>query len=352
MNKHLLTGLMLAGLTTAGVRAAEPSLCSRLADEARRAPAATWAQPEPLAGWIQPVRAGGPSSVAAALALDARWRDQLGASGRPLGVQQLAGAPVYLLEDFGGTAHCQSLVLVEARPGKPARPLKPPFDLAGMDLCMTQSARFAQVLGRPALVVGGAPSTVSPDYRYRIAPWAGAGWGASCGVELRRHMTMALSQRFCAPGGQVCDAGQPVAQRLAQAYEAARRAGQPLDDAAINDGRRPEAAVAAALNPPLAEPGAIGDMNPPFPLFGADEKRLDPMLTVFSNADPRRVPVWVDGHWWLAVVGRSGVGWREGGAVLVALFAPPGRAADGVASYQFRVRPTALRDATATDGPP
>lgn len=109
MNKHLLTGLMLAGLATAGAHAAEPSLCSRLADEARRAPASTWAQPEPLAGWIQPMRAGGPSPVAAALAHDARWRAQLGASGRPLGVQQLAGAPVFLLEDFGGTAHCQSL---------------------------------------------------------------------------------------------------------------------------------------------------------------------------------------------------------------------------------------------------
>ncbi|MGZ7240522.1 hypothetical protein ACXWPE_09880, partial [Streptococcus pyogenes] len=64
-----------------------------------------------------------------------------------------------------------------------------------------------------------------------------------------------------------------------------------------------------------------------------------------------RLPVWVDGQWWLAVVGRSGVGWREGSAVLVALFAPPGRAADGVASYQFRIMPTALREVVTANDP-
>ncbi|MFN3302243.1 MAG: hypothetical protein ACK44A_00820 [Roseateles sp.] len=92
-------------------------------------------------------------------------------------------------------------------------------------------------------------------------------------------------------------------------------------------------------------------MNPPFPRFGADEQGLDAMRTAFSNADPRRLPVRVGDRWWLAVVGRAGLGWREGDAVLVALFAPPGRAADGVASYQFLVAPTGLREATAADEP-
>lgn len=354
MNKAKLASLALAGLMGGAAGAVAPSLapslCTRLADEARRAPAATWAQPKPLSAWIQPAPPSPPSPTVTALANDARWRDLLAASeSQPMPVQQLPGSPVYLLDEIAGTAHCQSLVLVEAQPGKPSRQLKPPFDLEGMSLCMTQSAGFARVLGQPAFVVGGAPSMTSPDLDYRIATWTGKAWAPGCSIRLRRQTAMVVAQRFCAPGSPVCEAGEPVAQRLAQAYEAARAANRPLDETAFNGGGRPDAAVAAALNPPLAEPGAVGHMNPPFPLFGADEQRLDAMLTVFSNADPRVLPVRVGARWWLAVVGRSGVGWREGGAVLVALFAPPGRAVDGVASYQFRIGPTGLRDVAVTD---
>ena len=73
------------------------------------------------------------------------------------------------------------------------------------------------------------------------------------------------------------------------------------------------------------------------------------MNITFSNGDPRRLPVFIDGRWWLAVVGRGGVGWREGEAVLVALFAPPGRPADAVASYQFITGPAGLQEAVAVD---
>lgn len=350
MNKMAWAGLALAGWIAVTAEAAEPSLCSLLADEARRAPASTWAAVDPLSAWLKPVGEAAASPVVTALANDARWREQLAApEGQPLGVQQLDGLPVYLVEDFAGTANCQSLVLIEAKPGKPARQLALPFNLAPMDLCTTQSGGFVKVLGRPAFVAGGAPSMVSPDLNYRMAAWTGQGWGQACSLALRRRTVMTPAQRFCAPGSPVCAAGQPVAERLAQAYEADRAAKAKLDVGAFNGGRQPDAKVAAALKPPLAEAGAVGDVNPPFPLFGADEKRLDPMLTVFSNADPRVLPVQVDGRWWLAVVGRSGVGWREGDAVLVALFAPPGRAGDGVASYQFRIAPEGLLDATATN---
>lgn len=342
-HKPLLASLVLAGLTLTAADAAEPSLCTRLADEARRAPPATWARPDPLAAWVKPAQAARPSPTVAAVANDARWRDLLAASdSRPMSVQQLEGSPVYMVDEIAGTAHCQSLVLVEALPGKPARQLKPPFDLEERNLCMTQSAGFARVLGQPAFVVGGAPSMTSPDFHYRIASWTGRTWAQRCSITLRRQTAMAAAQRFCAPGSRVCDAGQPVAQRLVRAYEA-----RSLSAETFNEGRRPDAVVTAALSPALDEPDAIGNMNPPFPMFGAEQKQQDPMQTVFSNAAPIRLPVWVDDRWWLAVVGRSGVGWREGDAVLVALFAPPGRAADGVASYQFRVTPTGLLDAKA-----
>ena len=337
---------VLAGMAACAAMGAEPSLCTRLAEEARRAPGATWMQPDPLSAWIRPAAPASASPTVAALAGDMRWRVALASDHEPE-VQRLEGSHLYMLSDVQGTAHCQSLLLVDAQPGRAPREVQPPFGLEG--LCMTQSAGFARVLGQPAFIAGGAPSMTSPDFGYRIATWSGTGWNEACRVTLRRQAAMSVGQRFCPPGSKVCAAGQGVARRLALAYEASRTAKQPLDDVAFNRGRRPDAAVAAALNPPLDEPGAVGDMNPPFPLFGADEKRLNPMATVFSNADPRRLPVWVGDRWWIAVVGRSGVGWREGDAVLVALFAPPGRTADGVASYQFEVRPTALREVVAED---
>ncbi|MCF8203934.1 MAG: hypothetical protein K9J82_02580 [Methylotenera sp.] len=330
---------------------AAPSVCARLAEDMRQAPASVWSQADPQSGWIRPVAAAVASPVAEALSRDARWRDAVGAmSEQPLEVQQLPGAPLYLLSSYGGTANCQTVVLVQAQPGSAARSVPLPVPLKGQTLCVTQSASLAQVLGQPAFVVGGAPSMDSPDLRYRIASWTGGAWGGRCSLEIKRQTAMVAGQRFCRPGSPVCDQAHDAAQRLAKAYEASRARRQPLDAVALNDGRRPDAAVTAALGG--AAPGARGessDLNPLFALFGADERRLDAMLTQFSNADPRAVPLWVQGRWWLAFVGRSGVGWREGDAVLVSLYAPPGREADAVASYQFVVRPTGLASVVARD---
>lgn len=352
MNRKLLAGAVL--IASQMVEAAEPSLCSRLADEIRQAPAATWTQADPLSAWVQRAQPATASPTVSALAGDARWHDRLSVpESRPLPVQQLEGTPIYMVDEVAGSAACQSLLLIHAQPGQPAREIAPPFDLDGADmsLCTTQSAGFARVLGQPAFIVGGAPFMTSPDLDYRIATWSGGAWTQRCRLTVRRTTAMTVGQRYCAPGGKVCDAGQPVARRLAQAYEAARAARKPLDALAFNGGRQAGDEVAASLGVSPADAGAAAsEGNPLFPLFGADERRLDAMLTVFSNADARRLPVLVDDHWWLAVVGRAGVGWREGGAVLVALFAPPGRLADAAASYQFLVRPVGLLNATAADG--
>lgn len=354
MRKAEWAGLMLALLGGGVVDAAERSMCARLADEARQLPAAAWARPQPLGRWLQwldwgarPERSAAEASVIDALAADPRWRERVGASvDGVIGVEPLAGTPVYLVEHMAGTANCQSAVLVEVHPGQPPRELPWPFKLGDMSLCTTQFIRVAQVFKHPALVVGGATTMTSDDYRYRITPWTGQGWGPSCSLDLHLRSAMKPGRRFCAPGAAVCEPGQSVARQLALAYEADRKSGLPLDERRFAAGRTPPDEVADALYPPLAEPGAVGHYK--LPLFGAVG---DPMDTQFSNADPRRLPVFIDGRWWLAVVGRGGVGWREGGVVLVALFQPPGRAEDAVAFYQFPVGPVGLRAAVARGAP-
>lgn len=342
-------GLTLALCGLGAAEAAEPSLCARLADEARRLPAAAWARPEPLGRWLRWSSDGAPrhpTAVEEVLSKDPDWRARVGApEGDVVGVSHLAGTPVYLVESVAGTASCQSVALAEVRAGQAARELALPFTLAPQQLCVGQSARLADVFKRPALVVGGAVG--DHDFRYRIAAWTEQGWAPSCALELQLRATLVPARRFCAPGTSVCEVGQAAAWQLAQAYEASRASRAPLDEARFDGGQKPGAAIVAALNPPLADAGAVGDFNLPLPVFGADDRQLDPMQTQFSNADPRRLPVFIDGRWWLAVVGRGGVGWREGDAVLVAFFAPPGRAGDAVAAYQFKVGPAGLREAVA-----
>lgn len=359
MIRHGLAGLALACLGGGTAEAAEPSLCARLAGEATRLPATTWTHsgPEPLAAWLKeaspPSPPGQSSPTEAAIAADPRWLDRVYVSeGDAVTVDHLAGTSVYMVSHISGTASCQSLVLVEVQPSQPARELAAPFKVDGMELCYRRRAQFINVLGRPALVASGDASIGHPDRDYSIAPWTGKSWGRACDLTLRMRVTMAPGQHFCAPGASVCEAGQQVAEQLAKAYEADRTLGASLNPSRFSAGRKPDAAVMAALKAPLVERGSVGDFNLDLPVFGADVRRLSAMNTSFSNADPRRLPVFIDGRWWLAVVGRGGVGWREGEAILVALFAPPGRPTDAVAAYQFITGPAGLRDAVARDEQP
>ena len=350
MKPRMLAGVLLTLGSVTVAQGGEPSLCTQLAEEARRAPAATWAQQDPLATWLRDDLPEPPARAASALSQAPRWREAVGAlHDRPLEVRKLDRAPVFMLSEYGGTANCQTLVLLRAEPGKPAAELAMPFKLEGESLCVTQSARFLRVLGQPALVVGGAPTMASPDAEFRIATWREGAWHGRCRIEWQRQTAIVPGARFCAPGSAVCQAGQAVAARIVQAYEASRASGQPIDDAAVNAGRRPDAAVLKAMAAVEDGRSGHGPFNPQFPHFGVGERQLDPMLTEFSNADPRLLPVWVQGRWLQATVGRAGVGWRESDAVLVTLAERPGKGAQGVASYQFLVKPTSLRNVVVED---
>jgi hypothetical protein len=66
-------------------------------------------------------------------------------------------------------------------------------------------------------------------------------------------------------------------------------------------------------------------MKPPaeLPTFGARTKvTSNSFLTSFSNSkEPVRLALWLDGRWWLGVVGIAGVGWRSSTTSLLAIYA-------------------------------
>lgn len=328
-----------------------PSLCTRLAAEMREAPASHWASSDPLSRWV--VRAEGGSPFAETLSSDPVWLAELGLeSDRRLSVSHLRQAQLHLIEEVGGTANCQAFVaLARAQAGQVPRRLALPFELDLKNLCTTRSADLALVLGEPAFMVGGAPSMTSPEREYRLAPWTGEAWGSSCSLRWTERTAIRPGQHFCAEGKEkLCAAGQALALRLAKAYEAAPAPRQNQGWAHFAGPQVPSKPMLDFMHrlftqPP--EPDSIGADNPPFPLVGPTDGNSLSLLN-FSNADLLRVPVKLQGRWWLALVGRAGIGWRQTDAVLVSLFAPPGRMADAVASYQFLVKTTGLQRVSAS----
>lgn len=184
----------------------------------------------------------------------------------------------------------------------------------------------------------------SPTREIRLAPWTGSGWGPSCRLRWIVQTAVRPVRSFCPRGSTLCAPGRALALRVARAHRDALESDQTLDWAQLNGGRAPSVAIRESLGRLMAADDPADTMNPPFPLFGAPAAAAGhAMRDGFSYAGLMHLPLWLQGRWWVAKVGRSGIGWRQGDAILVALYAPPGRAADAVASYQFLVEPTGLQ---------
>ncbi|MFT7773998.1 hypothetical protein [Roseateles sp.] len=334
---------------------AGPSVCADVAAQARKLPDSAWHGPEPLAPWLRRQEPRHPraalSAVEEELLENPRWRQVLGAGPeQSLSIERLQGTSVHRVDQVAGTANCQSYVLVEARPGLPARVLETPIrGEQAMGLCVTQSAFFATVQGQPALVVGGPDSMLGLDQHYRVSTWDGKGWTQACSLALKLRERLRQTERRCQGETDWCDAAAALARDLAQAYDDDRRGGASLEPQAFADGRDPDRFMRASLRLPDAGPGAAGDPALQLPVLGGESRDSHLFLSSYSNVDLRRLAVWLDGRWWMAVVGRAGVGWRESTSTLVTLYAPLGRAVDVRAGFRFTLEAAGLAAATASD---
>lgn len=341
--------VLLASLAAVGAVQAQQasSLCERLAHEARRLPASAWAGgAQPLERLLRIERrpATRPrSALEDQLLSDPALSEALSAgAGDPLGIERLAGTDVYRLYSIQGTAHCESSLFIEAALGKAARRLAaPPTEAVP---CWTQAGDFGHVFGQAAFVTHGSAGAVRFEQQLQIAPWTGRGWGQACTLNLAFRKTLRLGGRFCPAALAPCESGGAAAVKIAAAYEADREGEAPLGPLDFAAGRRPGGELLAAVQ-------RVDARNPPeFPTFGADARRLDVFDTRYANVDVRRLALWLDGRWWLGVVGRAGVGWREGSVTLLSIFELRG---DGelrpVASYQLEHVNGGLLKAVAAD---
>ena len=77
------------------------------------------------------------------------------------------------------------------------------------------------------------------------------------------------------------------------------------------------------------------------PTFGAKTAgTVNPFFTSFSNAQaPAGLALWLDGRWWLGVVGIAGVGWRASTTSLLAVYEVTEAGPVPAASFQVQKLP-------------
>jgi len=321
----------------------EPGLCQRLASEAEQIPAGEWVASindpmNKLVGARTLNRAEHKlSPIEEELANDPGLHEKLSVGPtETLGVERLEGPDVYRVDSFQGTANCQYMAFVEASPGKPLHHLPAPFDA---DTCTTQYGHFGHAFGQPIFMVGGVVEMTGLARSYTVSAWQGhgKGWAPACELKLEFKQTLKLSGSYCSPDTALCKAAARVAPAIADAYGQ----GVPLDPLAFAHGHKPPEALAKLL-------GDQPNAGQQLPTFGAKTAAtVNPFFTIFSNSrPPAGLALWLDGRWWLGVVGIAGVGWRASTTSLLAVYAVTDAGPVPAAGFQLQKLPATPAQAT------
>ena len=241
-----------------------------------------------------------------------------------LGIERLAGTDVYRIDSFKGTANCQYMVFIKASAGQPLRRLSLPFKA---ELCTTQYGHFGNVFGQPVFVVGGQVAMGELARTYTISGWNGRrqGWTQACELRLEFEQRLKLSGSYCSSEAPLCKAAASLAPAIVEAFGKT----SPLDPLAFANGLEPPDALMELVS-------YESNTLPEFPTFGAKtEGTANPFLTTFSYSKaPARLALWIEGRWWLGVVGVAGIGWRESMTALVVISAISDAGPAPVASFQ------------------
>ncbi len=336
--------LAVAPLATAATTA-HPSLCRRLAARVAHSPKVMRKSSASLQHWVSlarapdwPLERGSAQAAVYTLLRHALTAQGLLTPRQPAEMNHLAGTPLYMVSAVAGTADCQSAVFAELDAQGTARQLPQPQGYTAP--CWNVYGALGRVLGRPAYIESGTVSMTDGDLLARVTPWAGAGWGRVCQLTVHLRYRLALARQFCGGSG-ACGAARAIALDVARAYRSYRHLPRPpqrplglLNDVpafsyqpATVTGTAGSAAVTRAWHI-VRGPRHSGALSlysvytSVFPTFGP--KLLNGGWDdSFSYVDFAMFPVQLAGHLYLGAVGYNGIGWREGGNTLFALYEPP-----------------------------
>lgn len=338
MKKPINIGLLVIGMSLSAASAGNPgpNLCQRLAGPAERIPVVDWIASihDPMDRLVRGRAPSRPahdlSPIEERLVNDPAWRRELSVGPEAvLGVERLAGTDFYRVDSFQGTANCQYMVFVEASAATPPRRVSAPFEASP---CTTQYGRFGHAFGLPLFMVGGSVAMSGLGRSYTISAWQGRrkGWTQACELKLEFERKLQLSGSYCSSDTALCTAAAGLAPAVVGAYERSAE----LDPIAFAGGRQPPDALTMQLGDKTSAPLE-------FPTFGGTTGEANnPFLTSFSNSRaPARLALWIDGRWWLGVVGVAGIGWRESTTSLLVVYGLADSGPVPAASFQVETLP-------------
>lgn len=333
MKRAIKPGLISVAMSMSAAILADPlpSMCQRLARLAKQVPAVNWVTSiqDPMDKLMEGRdlnRSGrNLSSFEKRLVNDTALRQEFSVGPEEaLGIERLVGTDVYRIDAFKGTANCQYMVFIKASAGLPLRRLSLPFKA---EPCVTQYGRFGNAFGQPLFVVGGQVAMGELARTYMISGWNGRrkDWTQACQLRLEFEQKLKLSGSYCSSEAPLCKAAATLAPALVEAFGKT----SPLDPLAFANGLEPPDALMELVS---YETNAL----PEFPTFAVKTGgTANPFLTTFSYSKaPARLALWIEGRWWLGVVGVAGIGWRESMTALVVISAMTDAGPAPVASFQ------------------
>ena len=334
----VIAAVVLAmGFPSTAVAAGALAPCARLADLARTRPAGAWAEGMAALGPSLSIQKwGAPATPEALRIANLPLVKQALSVGDGLAAVQRLAPGVYVASAVAGTLDCESIVAVRAQRGGAVTKIASPPTFS--DLCWTDGGAPGLVFGEPAFIETSAFADPGADEQHlEVTPWTGAGWGPSCRLSLRYRIAFRLSERFCGDA-QVCAAAAPLAEGIAAAYARTK------SGASFNYGPPPSKEAQALL---ASVGGARPDdmTPPPFSTFGAKARTG---FTSYSYNGITLFPLMLDGRPYVAAIGYGGVGWREIGDSLFAVYRVEGGQLQPLAGFVTVRRITGLARAMVT----
>ena len=211
--------------SNAGTRSASgPALCTRLADQLRRAPGRVAQDATEPSHWLQPwivFAKRRPAVTASAYEkILPVWHASVGPRP-PTAIEWLSGAGI-MRASRRGTAGCSHAMFFRWRPGAaPSVLALPPLRLKPC-IYRRQLGRLATVLGRPAYIESETLDDTRLNPLMLISTWSGDSWARPCPVAIRFTYAARLKRgwRYCGADQTVCAEARKAASAIERRYHA------------------------------------------------------------------------------------------------------------------------------------
>ena len=198
------------------------SICSRLAEQMRTAPATVLEDlvaKRTMRPWI--VNASSqPAPVDRVYdQLPSVWRTMGGRGATYPTIESLPGTALSMVSAIAGSLDCLQYQFFELKPDGTLRMLSDPPLPA--DLCEHdgKSGGLATVLGQPAFIEYGSLDRSNMDSLLVVTPWKGKDWGRSCPVSIRFKYRYDVTMLYCGATKKICDSARRLAPEVKRRHD-------------------------------------------------------------------------------------------------------------------------------------